>query len=821
MLAELPRDLAYAVRVLAKEPGFVLAAVASLAIGIGMCGVILLGSQGMAGPMRGAADPSALVTPRRLISYPYFERYRDLPQLAGRSAALLPAVPFAVAPSGDLKTRAERFYGHVVSPEYFTVLGVTPAAGRLFSPVTEKFGMSPVVVLSHRFWQRYWNADPRVIGRPIRVNNQLATVAGVAGDGFLGVWPWNPADIFLPLTCAAGVVPELSHDEWRQPELELFRYIVRLPPHTTAPQLEAALTAATLAFDREHPNPERDRDPGSRQIRLIPGGAMMLLMPEFRAFIYAFNFILWAIVVSVLCANLANLLLARGLRRRREMGIRLSLGASRGRLVRQLLTESVILSLGGGIAGLLASTAACELLSRRPIPARVPFEMFLQPDLRILLVTVAISVLTGIVFGLVPALTATRVEIVLALKGDSAPPSGTRRRRVGARQLFVAWQVASSLMLLLVTGYMVAGYQHTTRLDPGFVTSGLGVLSIDPIRDGYSPGRIRELLTDLPDEFERIPGVGAMALAGSVPFADLAPDKPNTRVSADTGNGAPRWSAIFREPIGARYFETLGVPILRGREFTRRDGLHGDLPAVINQTAAEDLFGATDPIGHTVRDDAGKAYRVIGIARDSRSGFMPPKPVATLFVPLTPDAGGATIVFRSSGGEAALRAVQNHLFSLHPDLTVFDAHTMDQNIERMNSFVQWSSGIYTVLGFFALLLACVGLGGVTAYSVARRRKEIGIRMALGAGAGHVRNLVLREGAVLAAAGCVLGFAATAAISRAASTVTEQIARVFQTRVDDPLLVFGAPTLLAALALLACYLPARRASTIDPAETLRE
>ena len=831
-LAEIRQDAIYAARVLARSPGFTAVGILSLAIGIGMCSVMLCGSNAMLGPLPGARDPAALLTPRRQVSYPYFEHYRDQRQVAVEATAFLTSVPFAVARTGDKSARAERFYGHLVSPEYFSTLGVTPAAGRFFRAETEKPGMTPVVVVSDRFWRTYLNSDPQALGRSVRLNGQMATIVGIAPKDFLGMWPWNPADLFVPVTCGSAVAPELDGDPLHRRNLEIFHMVLRLPHGVTIPAAEAALDGVTRALDRQTPDPDRDRDRQGRQLRLMPAGTIMLFPPEGRAFVYSFNFVLWAIVLSLLCANLANLLLARGTQRRREIAVRLSLGASRARLVRQFLTESILLSLAGGLAGIVLAYWIAHMMSSLPMPSQTPFRMDLYPDLRILAFTLAISFVTGVGFGLAPALSSARTNIGPALKeGAQAPLRGYRR--FGLRNLFVVYQVAASLMLLLVTVYMVTGYQHTARLDPGFDATDLDLFSIDPVRDGYAGERLEALFSKLPEQLSRVSGVQAVALAGGVPFANLRADQPNTRVSAPTEEGDQRavWSGVFRERIGANYFATLGAPLVRGHEFDRRDEQSEAppgtaTPAIINQSAARALFGAQDPIGRRIREE-GFAYTVIGVTRDTRSGFLPPKPVATVFLPLTAGwfartrAPRATVLVRGTAGRATLAALRDELASLHPDLTVFNVQTMRENLDRMNSFVQWSSSIYVVLALLALLLACVGLGGVTAYAVAQRRKEIGIRMALGARGGQVSRLVLREGIALVAAGSLLGFGGAAAIARGASSVTAQLASVFQTRTNDPLLVVGAPVLLAALALLACYFPARKATRIDPVATLRE
>jgi macrolide transport system ATP-binding/permease protein len=831
-LAEIRQDVVYALRGFARAPGFTAVGVISLAVGIGMCSVILCGSNAMLGPLPGAREPGALATARRPVSYPYFERYRDQRQVPLAAAAFLGPVPFAVASASGGNARAQRFFGHLVSPEYFSTVGVTPAQGRFFRAETEKPGAAPVVVVSERFWRGYLNSDPRAVGSAVRLNGQPATIVGVAPKGFLGMWPWNPADLFVPVTCGAAVAPELSGDPLHRAELETFRLVLRLPRGLNLAAASAGLDAETLALDRQYPNPERDRDPKARRLRLIPAGTLMFVTPENRAFVVSFNVLLWGMVVSLVCANLANLLLARGAQRRREIAVRLSVGASRARLVRQLLVESILLSLAGGAAGIAATYWITRILSSLPMPSQSPIRTDFQPNFAVLAITLGISAAAGVGFGLVPALASMRTDMIAALKeGALAPLRGYRR--FGLRNLFMGYQVAASVMLLLVTGYMVTGYRNVTRLDPGFDTAGLNLLYIDPVRDGYSGERLQALLSKLPQEMSRANGVHSAALAAEAPFASLSAAQPNTRVSAPgaDANAMPVWTSVFSERVGASFFATLGAPLVRGREFDRRDEESEPppgtaAPAIINQSAARALFGAQDPIGRSIRE-GGAAYAVVGVTRDVRSGFMPPKPVATVFLPLTAawmiriHAPRATLLVRGEDGRATLTAARDELARLHPDLTVFSAQTMRENLAGMNSFVEWSSSIYLVLGLFALLLACVGLGGVTAYAVARRRREIGIRMALGARTGQVRGLVLREGAALVAAGSLLGILGATAIARAASSVTAQLANVFQTRIDDPLLVGGAPLLLAALGLFACYLPARRATRIDPAAALRE
>jgi predicted permease len=818
-LREIRQDVAYALRVLAKSPGFTSLAVLSLAIGIGMCCAILSEVQALVGPPPGVREPAKLVTFWwSTVSYPYFERYRDEHQTVAAATAFLGPVPFTVAFAGDKSANAERFYGHLVSPEYFSVLGVTPAAGRLFSPNTEKRGMPPVVVVSDRFWRTRLGADPHAVGRRLRLNGQMATIVGIGPRDFLGIWPGFPADLFVPATCDASVAPELAGDPLNRHDREIFRVVLRLAPGVTMPMAAATFNTIARNLDRDNGVPSGPDGKG-RALRLMPAGTTMYITPEQRALVNTFNVALWALVLALVCTNLANLLLARGSQRRREIAVRLSVGASRPRLIRQFLTESVLLAFAGGLAGIALAYGITHVMSTLQ-------QLDLHPDLRVLALTLAIALAAGVGFGLAPALSSARVDIGRTLKeGSQAQLRGYRR--FGSRNLFVVCQMAASLMLLLVTWFVALGFLNTSRLDVGFETGNLLLISLDPVRDGYSAAGTSALFAALPVELSRVGGVRGVTLTGSVPFASLTSDRANTQVASQVLH------SVFRDFIGANYFATLGVPLLGGREFNGRDQWQEEsgpqdaaVPAILNQTAARELFGGENPIGRRIREGE-RNYTVVGLTRDVPSGFLVTRPIATLFVPLTAErlhknpAESVTILVRAAETRSTLAAVRSQLASLHPDLTVLNVRTMREDLDKLNSFVEWQAAIFVALGLFALLLACIGVGGVTAYAVARRRKEIGIRMALGARSRQVQVLVVKEGTALVAAGSLLGLGGAFAIARAFAAFSDTLARSFATRPNNPALVFGAPLVLAGLAMLACYLPARRATQINPVDALRE
>jgi predicted permease len=827
---------------LASAPGFTAVGVISLTLGIGVCCVFYSEINSLVlRPLPAARHPEALVALETLSSFPYFERYRDQRAVGASTSAFVGPVPFSLALDVSAGTKTARVFGHLVSPEYFATAGVEPARGRFFRADIEKEGTAPVAVISDRLWRGRLNADPQIVGKTLRLNGKSVAVVGVAPKDFLGIFPMAPADVFVPVTSGASIAPELSGGVLHRPDLALFRVVQRLAPGVTPAASEAALDAVRRHLDDENAVPENERK--SRQVRLLSAAGMMPMPAAQKSTTYTFLAILMGLILSLACTNLANLLLARDGQRRKEIAIRIAVGANRFRLVRQLLTESVLLALAGGIGSFVFTYWLTNLISTMKLPLPVEFEFNVRPDLSVFVVTLALSVIVGIAFGLMPALATTRADVTPALKEGGL--SGLRGyRRFGIRNLLVAYQVASSLMLLLIVGYLVLGYRRTAHVDPGFETAGLYLLELDPAHDGYTAVQSAKLLDILPDRMARLSAVRAMTLAEAAPFADFV-SVPNARFSAPRPKGDVQRSVVSQR-IGAGYFTTLGIPLARGREFTQQDLRRAPTPdfaepALVNQTGAQELFGSEEPIGRRIRDvKTEKSYTVIGIARDLKSGFFAAKPVATVFVPMVVDAQasaasdvfaamntgaraaapGATVVIRGSGADA-IGAVRTELAAIDPHLTVFHTRTMSEQIADMNSIIQLSSTFYGGIGVFGLILASIGLAGVTAYAVARRSKEIGIRMALGASPGHVLRLVMQEGATLVAAGSVVGFGGSILIARALSALTTQLADAFGASIGDPLLLAGAPLLLAGLAMLACYLPARKATEIDPLRALRQ
>ena len=836
-LEVLRQDLRYGFRVLRAHPGITAIGVASLALGMAVC--IYSFSRVHAdflAPLPGARDPDSLVAVDGRLSYPAFERIRELDDIVEVATAYLGPAPFSVAVDGE--QGAERVFGHLVSPEYFEALGVAPAAGRLLSPGTERAGSEPVVVVSERFWRRRLDADSRAVGSMLQVNGRSVTLAGIAAGGFRGVFPASPAEIFVPVTVDAALAPELEGDILSDEGAERFQVVARLASGVSMQTAEAALDTAARARDVPQPDVGERRREG-RQVRLFSAGRVVRIEPTQLRLMLGLIGLLVGLVLTLACANLAGLLLARAGERRREMAVRFALGAGRWRLVRQLLTESVLLALGGGAAGFFFSHWLLRVTESISPMSPFPLEMNVSFGPLVWLFAVAIAVVTGIGLGLAPAFAATRGArdgIIRSVQGRPTAPL-LRYRRFGVRNLFVTYQVAVALMLLLTIGQLAVGYQRFSGIDPGFDTAGLTLFAVDPKRDGYTPAQSAALLDELPDLFTALPELRSAAVAERPPLAVAPGAMSGVRVSTSTaeGDGQRTFHSIALEHVGGRYFETLGVPLVRGRTFTERDFTGGgaqdtrepETPVVINQTAEQRIFGAGPAVGRRLwADHAGRSYVVVGVVPDVRPSLLTADPMATAFVPVrvarfrSASIQGTTVLVRGTSDRGAMAAVRDELRRTDPRLTIFDARTMDEHLERFERSIRIAVSPLAGLSLFGLVLATIGLTGVTSYAVARRRSEIGIRLALGAERLHVLWLVLREGTFLVVTGAVLGAAGAFALSRALSALDPDLARVLGAYVGDQVLLVGAPMLLVAAALLACAVPAWRAVRIDPASTLR-
>ncbi|HEY6331275.1 MAG TPA: FtsX-like permease family protein, partial [Blastocatellia bacterium] len=559
-----------------------------------------------------------------------------------------------------------------------------------------------------------------------------------------------------------------------------------------------------------------------RRVTLTGAGTMAPLPRNLRPVIVGFYVLLMGLIVTIACMNLANMLLARGANRRKELAIRLSVGASRFRLVRQMLTEGILLSLMGGVAGLVLAYGLAVLNSQIKPPLAVPEESDFIPDWHAAGFVFLLAIACGIGFSLAPALRATRSDVTPALKeGSSLQLPGYRG--FGMRNLLMVVQIAGSLMLLLITGFLVLGVSKATDVQTDFDPHTMYLLSIDPVRDGYTAEKSERLFQDLP---QRLAGgsVRGVALAAQPPFAMEERDRLAQLTAEDSRVQLP----VAMQRVGAGYFAAVSQPMLAGLDFEvadQKSDVSGSksLPIVLSESASRGFFGKGNALGEQLRDDR-HSYQVVGVTGDLKTGIQP---VSAVYVPLTehdfavPPAEGITIIARSNDGRDAIGTIRGEIAAIDPNLSVFNVETLSEYLDLSRNYERLSLDTYGGIGLFGLMLAAIGLAGVTAYAVARRRREIGIRMALGARKGQVLGLVLREGAILIGVGTALGFLGACAMVKVLSTLTNFVVDALKIGTNDPRLLIGAPLLLAGLALLACYVPARKATKVDPLKALRQ
>ncbi|HWR54579.1 MAG TPA: ADOP family duplicated permease [Bryobacteraceae bacterium] len=815
-LANVSQDVKYGARMLGRTPGFTAAAFVCLSIGIGVTAATF--SQLRSGVFRelpGSGNPGSLVRLERPVPFSDYEDFRDRSGLFDSLAAYMAPIPAVVARPGE---QPERVWGHVATPDYFQVLGAKPALGRLFGAEERGQGAGQVAVLSHRLWRARFGGDPSIIGRPIRVNGRPVTVLGVASEDFLGASPLtSAAAIWIPTTAGAAVIPELRRLGDRR---TAFDVIGRLRTDLSYSKVEEALDLLVRRLDQAHGRPVTESK--ERLVRVLPGGRVFPLRNEDVPRAIGFPLLLVGLVLLMACGNVANMLVARGAARRRELSVRVALGASRGRIVRQLLIESLMLGVLGGAGGVaFAFTELSFIESLRPMmPGYIAFETRL--DWRSLVFAAVVAVGSGLLFGIVPALQTARAGIYAGLKRDGTQVRAPRW--FSLRNVLVFQQVTAAVVLLLLTGIVVMGWHRSSAIDTGYNAANLYTLALDPVRDGYSADATLDFFDKLPHRLERVPGITAVGLAQTLPLA-MSSGEAIMSAKVDFVEGAKSSGAIRAERFGAGFLEALGARLVRGRTFVERDQREDSRVIIVNETMAAKLWPGEDALGQTLSLERAR-WQVIGVVRDLRSALplAPPQPSA--YQPATPSGfatpsrHGVIVVVRVAPDFDVPTRLRREIAAIDANLTVFQVKRMSDEVDQLLYLARFGTLMYGGMGMFGLILSAVGLAGVTAYAVARRTHEIGIRMALGARRANVLWLVLREGSAIIAAGVVVGVAVALGLLRAVSHFAETLAETTRASASDPLLLVGAPALLAALALAACYLPARRSTRVDPVTALR-
>ena len=832
-VTEMRGDLRYGWRALRKSPGFALVGIISMGLGIGLTTNVYSSKWEMLfRDLPGAANAKRLVMLQEStegdlapVSYYYVERYREQKKLFSGVAAFETGVPFNVTVSGEASGKPERVFGQLVSADYFAVLGVQAQRGRVFRADLDKPGDAPVVVISDRFWRNRLHSSPDALGQTLLLNGQLATIVGITPKGFQGALAVNPSELFVPITAPAALAPELANDVLHRRDAKQFLPLLCLAPGVTMESAEAALDAITRELDEQDSYSLRRTEKG-RRVTLLSGGTSIPIPQKVKPALIGFFLALMGLIITLACLNLANMLMARGANRRKELAIRLSVGASRFRIVRQMISEGILLSLLGGFAGLALAYALARLNARFSAPRIVPVEFYASLDWRAGVFAFGLAIVCGVGFSLAPALQATKADLIPALKEGSALQL-PGYRRLGLRNLLIVIQVAASLLLLLITGFLVLGISKSSSIQTKFDPQTMYLLSLDPVRDGYTPEKAQALFEKLPAILKSVGGVRSVAFADQPPFSSEF--EPTPTAVEDSSQSSKLLQYVVEETVGARYFATLSETVLAGREFDESDqraqaSASKTLPAILNESAAHRLFGAGNALGKRVRDDK-QTYEVVGVVRNMKD--VEGLSQSIMYLPLTrrdfarPPAGGIAILVWSDARTDVLRSVGNEVSFVDPRLNIFYAQTLGEYLDRSRSALQFSVQTYGAIGIFGLVLAAIGLAGVTAYAVARRRKEIAIRTALGATKLQVLRLVLREGAALVMCGTLFGFLGAIALAKIVSVLANMFVDALSIGMTDPRLLAGAPLLLAAVALLACYVPARKAAKIDPLRALRQ
>ena len=805
------RDVRYGLRGLLKRPGFTAIAVITLALGIGantaifsLVNTVLLRPLPVHHPEQLVAVYGTLHNGAdyTIQSYLNYKDYRDRNDVFSGLMAYRFA-PMSVSHEG----RNERVWGYLVSGNYFDVLGVQPFLGRYFVPEEDKTpGSHPVAVISYAYWQKRFASDRGIAGQALTLNGHVFTIIGVAPEGFNGTEVAYAPELFVPLTMGHEIEPGSDWLESRGDD-NLFA-VGRLKSGVSSAQAESALRTITLQLGREYPHENEGRG-----VRLLTPG---LFIPDIRNSVISFSGVLMGVVGLVLllaCVNLANLLLARATERRKELAIRLAVGASRARIVRQLVTESVLLSLAGGVGGLLLAAWINNLVASIKLPTDIALIFDLRLDWRVLAFALVVSLATGIFFSLLPALQSSKPDLVPALK-DEASMAGFRRSRL--RNALVVVQVALSLVLLVCAGLVVRSLQVAQRTRPGFTPENAVALSFDLGLQGYTEEKGRAFHRQLIERTRSVAGVRSVALTSTVPLTlDFSYTTIYVEGQPTTGNS--NLPLAVPNEISPDYFRTMEIA-LRGRDFTEQDSKDESRVAIVNETFARRFLPGRDAIGRRFNfTGPDKPYwEVIGVAADGKYNSLAEDPQAAFYRPLLRDySTSVTLVARTAGDpQSAIAGLRSELQRLDPTLPLYDVQTLSEHMSVPLFPFRMAATVLGSFGVLAIVLAAIGIYGVMSYVVAGRTREIGVRIALGAARRDVLLLIIRQGMTLAVIGLGIGLLIAFGVAQLLAKLLFGVSPV------DPLTFAGVTLLLALVAALACYIPARRATRVDPLVALR-
>jgi predicted permease len=835
-LETLWRDLRFGLQMLGRNPGFTAVAVLSLALGIGANTAIFSLMDAVLFKMLPVKNPEQLFFLERAgvqrnrkegsgLSYAFFEQLRAQRETVAGACAFGGTFRVNVVADGQ----AEVAQGQLISGGFFATLGVNAFLGRTLTEDDDKIpGGHPVAVISYNYWQRRFAGDPAILGKSVAAYGHPVTIVGVTPPDFFGVTVGEAPDLWAPaIQMLAQLSPGNSSEWYFDHSLEFV--LARLKPEVTEQQAQAIgagiLQQTLAARSGSQLSPERRQAPLQQMVTLIPASLGLSRLREQFSEPLRILMAVVGLILLIACANVANLLLARATARKKEIAVRLALGASRFRLIRQLFTESMLLAFIGGALGLLFALWGSDFLLALVGSGRDPVLLKLTLDLRVLGFTAAVSLLAGVLFGLAPAWRATRVDLTPALK-DAARGSGAGSR-LGLGKTLVVVQVGLSLLLLICAGLFARSLGKLQWLDAGINRENVLLVSTNPGMIGYREGRqIADLYQRMLERIKTIPGVRSASFSdqallsgrgtnSSVVVQGRA-DPPEDNADSPDGTGIP-----FQCEVGPEYFETVGMAIQRGRGLTAQDDENAPRVAIINETFARYYFGDENPIGRRFGDslESSGQMEIVGVVKDAKYNSLREPALRTYYTPYfqDPNRWGRATTFQirtAADPTDVIAAVRQAAREIDSNLPLLNVKTLAKQVDETLVQERLIGAVSSFFGLLALLLAAIGIYGVMAYAVSQRTHEIGVRLALGAQRGAVLRMVLKQGMKLVLIGAGLGLAASLAVTRVIA------GQLFDVSPTDPVTFIGAPMLLLIVALAACFAPARRATRVDPLVALK-
>lgn len=831
------KDVRYGFRGLLKRKGFAAIAVLTLALGIGantaiftLVNAVMLKSLPVEKPeelvlFSDVASEGTSVVDKpptdvwRRFSYASYEYFRDHNQSFADLAAIRSGESrLSVRQTDAQANAAARAQGHLVGGNYFSLLGVRAMRGRVLTPEDDKPGAPPVAVISHGYWEKELNSDPNVVGKTFIINGTNFTIVGITPREFFGIRVRRPPDIWLPLSLHPQI--ELRESFLTNKLVFWLTIVGRLKPGVTLDQAQAEVSLAQQQYLTEEAGgqltEDRKKEIENTHVTLVEGkGGISGLRAVYSKPLHMLMAIV-GMVLLIACANVGSLLLSRGAARKAEISLRMALGATRWRIVRQLLTESMLLALIGGVAGVLLAQWGVTVLVNL-VAKESPLDT--QPDISVLLFTAGVSIIAGLLFGLIPALRASRSDLATAMKEKTY--SGSRFWRFNLSSAMIVLQVGLSMILLTGAGLFARSLLKLQKENIGFERSNMLLMGIDSRLANYKPAELATLYQQILDRVSSIPNVRSVSMAT---YAPMSGSRRSSSIKVPGFTPQPGEDQDVEDILtGPRYAETLGVPLLRGREIEIRDTAASPRIAVVNETFANRYFKNQNPIGRTFtfddETDKGAPLEIVGVVADMRSWNAREKADPAVYRPILQiqeqAAYSVTLHVRTLGDPNSFTGlIRQAISDIDDKIPIFGVTTLDEQVRGDVKEDRLIAQLVSFFGALALLLACIGLYGVMAHGVTRRTNEIGIRMALGARSGNIAWMILRETLYLVLAGLIIGVPAALVGARLIE------AQLFDTNPTDPLTLTAAALVLTLVALLAGYLPARRASRVNPLNALR-